>query len=66
MRYTPQDWFELGLMISATTFIGCIAYLFYDRRREKGDRWTGICKVSKNILHFPKEEFATVSTGFIL
>jgi len=26
-------------MISATTFIGCIGYLFYDWRREKGDGW---------------------------
>jgi len=24
---------------SATTFIGCIGYLFYDWRREKGDKW---------------------------
>ena len=40
IRYTPQDWFELGLKISGLTFIGCIAYLFYDWRREKGDRWT--------------------------
>ena len=39
IRYTPQDWFELGLKISTFTFIGCIAYLFYDWRREKGDRW---------------------------
>jgi len=30
----------LGLKISALTFIGCIAYLFYDWRREKGDKWT--------------------------
>ncbi len=35
IRYTPQDWFELGLMISATTFIGCIGYIFYDWRRER-------------------------------
>ena len=35
IRYTPQDWFELGLKISALTFIGCIGYLFYDWRREK-------------------------------
>ena len=39
IRYTPQDWFELGLKISALTFISCIGYLFYDWRREKGDRW---------------------------
>ena len=37
IRYTPQDWFEIGLMISATTFIGCIGYLFYNWRREKGN-----------------------------
>ena len=37
IRYTPQDWFELGLKISALTFISCIGYLFYDWRREKGD-----------------------------
>jgi len=40
IRYKPQDWFERGLIISATTFIGCIGYLFYDWRRGKGDRWT--------------------------
>jgi len=39
IRYKPQDWFEIGLMISLTTFIGCITYLFYDWRREKGDKW---------------------------
>jgi len=39
IRYSPQDWFELGLKISGLTFIGCIYYLFYDWRREKGDRW---------------------------
>jgi len=39
LRYTPQDWFERGLIISLTTFILSILYLFYDWRREKGDRW---------------------------
>jgi hypothetical protein len=39
IRYTPQHWFEVGLMISATTFIGCISYVFYDWRGEKGDGW---------------------------
>mgnify|MGYP000568946312 FL=1 len=33
IRYTPQDWFEIGLTISAITFIGCVGYLFYDWRR---------------------------------
>ncbi|WP_297495456.1 carbohydrate binding domain-containing protein, partial [Thermococcus sp.] len=39
LRYTPQNWFERGLIISLTTFILSILYLFYDWRREKGDRW---------------------------
>ena len=39
IRYKPQDWFELGLKLSATTFTGCIGYLFYDWRREKGNKW---------------------------
>jgi len=39
IRYTPQDWFEIGLIISAITFVSCIGYLFYDWRREKGDKW---------------------------
>jgi len=39
IRYTPQDWFEIGLAISATTFVGCIGYLFYNWRRERGDKW---------------------------
>ena len=38
IRYTPQDWFELGLKISGLTFIGCIGYLFYNWRGENGDR----------------------------
>ena len=39
IRYKPQDWFELGLWVSVTTFIGCIGYLFYDWRRGKGGKW---------------------------
>ncbi|ASJ16061.1 hypothetical protein A3L04_02680 [Thermococcus chitonophagus] len=39
LRYIPQDWFERGLVISATTFIFSILYIFYDWRRERGDRW---------------------------
>jgi len=41
IRYKPQDWFEMGLGISVMTFAGCVAYLFYDWRREKGDKWAG-------------------------
>jgi len=54
IRYTPQDWFEIGLVISALTFIGCVAYLFYDWRREKGDKWAR--KLEKKI----KNRFARV------
>jgi len=39
IRYVPQDWFELGLKISATTFALCVFYLVWDWRRDKGDRW---------------------------
>jgi len=39
IRYTPQDWFELGLRISSISFFGCIFYLFYDWRLAKGDAW---------------------------
>lgn len=35
VRYKPQDWFEIGLLISALTFIGCFGYLFYDWRKSK-------------------------------
>lgn len=33
IRYVPQDWFEIGLIISAITFICCIAYLVYEWRK---------------------------------
>ncbi len=39
IRYVPQDWFELGLKISATTFALCVFYLVWDWRRGRGDRW---------------------------
>jgi hypothetical protein len=39
IRYVPQDWFELGLKISAATFALCIFYLVWDWRRGKGGKW---------------------------
>lgn len=39
VRYVPQEWFELGLRISMLTFIGCVSYVIYDWRRERGDGW---------------------------
>ena len=39
IRYIPQDWFELGLKISITTFALCVFYLIWDWRRERGDGW---------------------------
>ena len=39
IRYVPQDWFELGLKISSSTFALCILYLVWDWRRSRGDRW---------------------------
>ncbi len=38
--FLPQSLFYLGLFISGTTLFGCIGYLFYDWRKEKGDKWT--------------------------
>jgi hypothetical protein len=39
IRYTPQDWFEIGLVISGTTFAFSLFYLFYDWRKSKKDKW---------------------------
>ena len=42
IKYIRQDWFEIGLVISAITFSLCIFYLFYDWRRNrisKEDEW---------------------------
>ena len=40
IEFFPQRWFYLGLLISGTTFIGCVTYLVIDfakrrRRRRK-------------------------------
>jgi hypothetical protein len=37
IEFPPQRWFYLGLLISGTTFAGCIVYLGYDfvRRRKR-------------------------------
>ena len=51
LRYKPQDWFELGLAISAMTFTLCIFYLIWDWRRSRGDRWAlGLEKVFRRTL----------------
>jgi hypothetical protein len=34
IRYKPQDYFEIGLIISGTTLAACIAYLIYDWKRD--------------------------------
>ena len=34
IRYTPQDWFEIGLVISGLAFTGCIGYLVYDWKKK--------------------------------
>ncbi len=31
IRYKPQDWFDIGLIISLTTFALCIIYLIYEK-----------------------------------
>jgi len=54
IRYKPQDCFELGLKISATTFTSCMAYLFYDWRREKEDKWDkGIKRLRRFLTSSP-------------
>ncbi|MEM5829575.1 MAG: hypothetical protein QW040_02655 [Candidatus Aenigmatarchaeota archaeon] len=35
IRYKPQEWFEIGLVISGITFIACIGYLIYDWKKGK-------------------------------
>jgi hypothetical protein len=35
INYIRQDWFEIGVLISAVTFSFCIFYIFYDWRRIK-------------------------------
>ena len=51
IRYTPQDWFEIGLVISAATFVACVGYLIYDWRRSKVKSFRSrIKKLSKPIF----------------
>jgi hypothetical protein len=35
LRYMRQDWFEIGLIISAITLAFCISFLFYDWKRRR-------------------------------
>ena len=52
IRYVPQDWFELGLKISATTFVLCIFYLIYDWRKNKNDKWIKhVHDITKYFIH---------------
>jgi hypothetical protein len=34
IKYKPQDWFEIGLLISITTLIGCTGYILYDWKKD--------------------------------
>jgi hypothetical protein len=36
IRYAPQDWFEQGLKVSATTFALCVFYLVWSWKRNRG------------------------------
>lgn len=45
IEFWPQRWFYLGLLISGTTFAGCIGYLVFDgvrilRRKRKAKQTT--------------------------
>ncbi|MCX9081527.1 MAG: hypothetical protein OIN83_04960 [Candidatus Methanoperedens sp.] len=35
IRYKPQDWFEVGILISMIVLISCIGYILYDWRNNK-------------------------------
>jgi hypothetical protein len=39
LYFWPQSLFYLGLFISGMTLLGCVGYLVWDWRREKGDKW---------------------------
>lgn len=39
IRYVPQDWCELGLKISVTTFALCVFYLVWNWRKRHSDGW---------------------------
>jgi hypothetical protein len=41
---------KIGLIISGLSFIGCIGYLFFDWRREKGDGWSLKLKVKVKMI----------------
>jgi len=61
IRYTPQDWFEIGLVISGLTFASSLFYLFYDWRRSKKDKWAlalekKISKIIGGIKHAKKKK----------
>ncbi|MBO3754117.1 MAG: hypothetical protein FGF53_04475 [Candidatus Brockarchaeota archaeon] len=61
IRYTPQDWFEIGLAVSGLAFTFCLLYLFYDWRKAEGDGWIKnrrkrfkkrlICRLPSHRLH---------------
>ncbi len=59
IRYKPQDWFKIGLRVSLATHVGCIVYLFYDWRREKGDTW--VLEIERRLKRFFKRRRFRVS-----
>ncbi|WP_297512622.1 hypothetical protein [Thermococcus sp.] len=66
LRYTPQDWFELGLKISLTMFILSMFYIIHDWRREKGDRWARkLEKIFTRAITGIKKRFKKVIGGVI-
>jgi hypothetical protein len=34
-EFTSQRWFVTGMVISTVTIVGCVIYLFYDRRKQR-------------------------------
>ncbi len=44
IEFTPQRWFNVGLLISGTTLFGCFAYLGYDFYRRRKNREVSVLK----------------------
>ena len=51
IEFTPQRWFYLGGLISATTFVGVVGYLTYDGvkrfRNKRSDKKHAIASKAK-------------------
>lgn len=59
VEFFPQRWFYLGLLISGTTLVGCVAYLAYDftKRRRNRKRKESLPTIpATNMSDYPRTE----------